>query len=483
MKFRTREEYHADLRAMRKNVFKNGRFIEDIVTDSDTRALIENESVTYDLLQDPQNDGILKAKSTLSGETVARWHTLMASAEDLMMYAKLKKLHFHKTAVCCAGVCTGWSTFNVLWSVTYEIDEKCGTDYHKRLQAWVRGVERKTYKVGAALTDAKGDRSKKASQQLSPDFNVHVKEIRSDGIVVSGAKTMIANAAAFHEIICIPGTAYKENEKEFAVAFVVPRDAEGLTLVQAEVSEGREGWDTMKYASAASYLIFEDCFIPKENVFMCEEWAFSGSVISRFTANYRAAIGACMSGNTDIMVGASALMARANGLSSNAFREKFVDMEMISNMVYGLGLGAMLAGEKHQSGAFYADPTLAHTNKYYVAKNYAEIRRICQDIGGGIAETGCLPNYKDCTDPVMGPKIMKYVQGNSDLSAETRARAARLCEWFGRGGGAMAFIHGGGSPDGARVVVRMNTPIEKYAQAASDIAGITEKIEDPAPKK
>jgi 4-hydroxybutyryl-CoA dehydratase/vinylacetyl-CoA-Delta-isomerase len=294
---------------------------------------------------------------------------------------------------------------------------------------------------------------------------------------------MIANAAAFHERICIPGMAYKENEKEFAVAFAVPRDAQGLTLVQAEVTEGRHGWDAMKYASMASYLIFEDCFIPKEKVFMCGEWAFAGNIISRFTANYRAAIGACMSANGDVMVGASALMARANGLPSSAFREKFVDMEMINNLVYGLGLGAMLAGEKHPSGAFYADPTLAHTNKYYVAKNYAEVRRICQDIGGGIAETGCLPNYKDCQDPVMGPKIMKYVQGNSELSAETRARAARLCEWFGRGGGTMAFIHGGGSPDGARVVVRMNTPIEEYIQAAANIAGITEKVEDPVPPK
>jgi 4-hydroxybutyryl-CoA dehydratase/vinylacetyl-CoA-Delta-isomerase len=466
---------------MRPNVFKNGRFISDLVTDPDTKGLIENEATTYDLLQDPRNDDVLKAKSTLSGDAVVRWHTLMTCPEDLMYNGRVKKLHFHKVGTCAAGTCTGWNCFNVLWSVTSEIDGQYGTDYHKRLENWLRDVEHKDYKIAGALTDAKGDRSKKASQQTSPDYSVHVSEIRGDGIVVNGAKVMIAHAAACHEIICIPGTAYREDEKEYVVAFAVPRDIEGLTLVQTDVAERKQGWDEIRYGDQSSYLLFENCFIPRERVFMCGEWSHSGTGIGRFTANYRAAIGSCMSGQGDVMIGAGVLMARANGLSANVFKEKFVDMALINDLVYGLGLGAMLAGEKHPSGVFYADPTLAHANKCYVAKFYAELRRLCQDIGGGIAETGCFPDYRDCTHPEMGPKIMKYVQANPAVSAETRARAARLTEWFARGGGTLAFVHGGGSPDGARMVVRANTPLEYYAQCAADIAGITEKVEDPAP--
>ncbi|MDR3230234.1 MAG: hypothetical protein LBT65_02245, partial [Synergistaceae bacterium] len=426
---------------------------------------------------------VLKAKSTLSGDTVVRWHTLMTCAEDLRGNGKVKKLHFHKVGTCAAGTCTGWNCFNVLWSITSEIDEQNGTDYHKRLEKWLRGIEHKDSKIAGALTDAKGDRSKKVGQQTSPDYSVHVTEVRGDGIVVNGAKVMIAHAAACHEIICIPGTTYRENEKEFAVALAVPRDIEGLTLVQTDVDEKREGWDGIRYGDQSSYLIFENCFIPAERVFMCGEWPQSGTCINRFTSNYRAAIGSCMSGQGDVMIGAGMLMARVNGLSANVFRDRITDMALINELVYGLGLGAMLAGEKHPSGVFYADPTLAHANKYYVAKFYAEVRRICQDIGGGIAETGCFPSYQDCTDPVMGPKIMKYVQANPKVSAETRARAARLSEWFVRGNGLLAFIHGGGSPDGARMVVRANTPLEEYAQYAADIAGITEKVEDPAPAK
>lgn len=482
MGFKTREAYYADLRAMRPNVWKNGKFIEDLVTDPATRGLVENEAFTYDLLQDPQYDPILKAKSTLSGDTVVRWHTLMCSAEDIMANGNMKRFLFNKIGTCQAGTCVGWNCFNVSWAVTYDIDKEFGTDYHARLEAWLRNVEHKDYKIAGALTDAKGDRSKSAGKQVNPDASVHVKEVRPDGIVVSGTKTMIAHAGVCHEIFVVPGTGYKEADRDYAVAFVVPRDIEGLTIVQTDCSEGREGWDDMKFGDQASYLIFEDCFIPNERVFMCREWKHSGQFVTYFTANYRAGIGSCVSGQGDVMVGAGVLMARANGLPIKPFQEKTTEMMMINEMVYGLGLGSMLAGAKHPSGVWFANPKLAHANKFWVAKYYAELRRLCQDIGGGIAETGCFPNYRDCTDPVMGPKIMKAIAANPELSAETRARAARLSEWLVRGGGLLAFIHGGGSPDGAKMVVRANTDMEYLANCAAEIAGITEEVKDPVKK-
>lgn len=482
MGFKTREEYYADLRAMRPNVFKNGKFIEDLVTDPATAKLVENEAYTYDLLQDSKNDEMLKAKSTLSGDTIVRWHTLMNSAEDLMANAKMKRFLFNKIGTCQAGTCVGWNCFNVLWSVTYDIDKDKGTDYHKRIENWLRSIEHKDLKIAGALTDAKGDRSKSAGQQANKDASVHVTEVRPDGIVVNGTKTMIAHAAVCHEIIAVPGTGYKEADKEYAVAFAVPRDIEGLTIVQTNIGEGADGWDDMKYGDQSSYLIFEDCFIPNERVFMCGEYEHSGNAINRFVGNYRAGIGACMGGQGDVMVGASILMARVNGLPMKTFKDKLIDMELINEQAYAIGLGAMLAGSAHPSGVWFANPKMACSNKCFVGKNYAEIRRICQDIGGGIAENGCLPSYQDCTDPVIGPKVMKAIQGSADYTAETRARAARLSEWLVRGGGLLAFIHGGGSPDGAKLVVRANTPFEYFVKCAADIAGITEEVKDPAGK-
>ena len=43
-------------------------------------------------------------------------------------------------------------------------------------------------------------------------------------------------------------------------------------------------------------------------------------------------------------------------------------------------------------------------------------------------------------------------------------------------------MHGGGSPDGAKLVVRATTPIEEYANYARRIINIGEEIPEPQKK-
>jgi 4-hydroxybutyryl-CoA dehydratase/vinylacetyl-CoA-Delta-isomerase len=40
-------------------------------------------------------------------------------------------------------------------------------------------------------------------------------------------------------------------------------------------------------------------------------------------------------------------------------------------------------------------------------------------------------------------------------------------------------MHGGGSPDGAKLVIRFSTPFEKYASYAKALMGIDEDIQEP----
>ena len=181
------------------------------------------------------------------------------------------------------------------------------------------------------------------------------------------------------------------------------------------------------------------------------------------------------------MVGASVLMARLNGLSAKTFTDKLINMSLNNTVTYGLGAGACALGFKHPSGSFFADSHTAHTNKVMVATLPYEVKRLTQEIGGGIVETGCMPSYKDFTNPQYGHLIQKCLKAGAG-SAESRFKAARLSEWLTIGSGVPGCMHGGGSPDGAKLVVRFTTPLEEYAEYARKIINIEEEITEPHKK-
>jgi len=488
MGLKTREDYLASLRKLRPNVYKFGELIEDVTTHPATKRTVESHAMNFDAANDPELEDIYSTTSKLTGERILRWNSLMQTQEDLIFNMKLKRQNYRRTGSCTGAVCVGWNAQNVMWAVTQEMDAENGTDYHERLKNWILGVQSKGLTVAGALTDAKGNRSLPPSQQADPDTNIRVTEVRDDGIVIRGAKLMICGTAASNEIFLLPGSVYREADQDFSVACAVPRDIKGLTIVEARrPSDGRDLEDGAEMevpdtGVTQGWLLFDDVFVPNERVFMCKEFKYTAKVIQWFTANYRACIGACVSGQGDVMLGASILMARANGLSTKTFAGKLTDISVNNQVTYGLGAGAIALGFHHPSGSYFADSLTAHTNKVMVATLPYEVKRLTQDIGGGIVETGCMPSYKDFTNPEYGHFIQKCLKAG-ECSSESRFKAARLSEWLTIGGGVPGCMHGGGSPDGAKQVVKAFTPMEEYVGYAKKVMNIKEEIADPPKKK
>ncbi len=489
MEIKTRDDYLAALRQMRPNIYKFGELIKDVTTHQATKRTVESHALAYDAANDPDLADMYTATSIFTGQKILRWNSMLQSSGDLIANMSMKRQNYRRTGTCIGGVCVGWNAQNVMWAITHGIDEEFGTDYQQRLKNWLLSAQRKGLIVAGALTDAKGNRSLKPSQQPDPDSNLRIVEVREDGIVIRGAKALICSTAASHEILLLPGGVYGEADQDYAVACVVPRDIEGLTIVEARhPSDRRELEDTADVevpdtGITQGWLLFENVFVPAERVFMCKEWKYTAKLIQYFTANYRACIGACVAGQGDVMIGAAVLMARANGLAAKVFTNKLVDMSINNQVTYGLGAGACALGSQHPSGSFFADPLTAHTNKVMVATLPYEVKRLTQEIGGGIVETGCMPSYKDFTNPEYGPLLQKYLK-TGVCSADSRFKAARLSEWLTVGAGIAGCMHGGGSPDGAKLVVRFTTPIEEYVDYARKIMDIDEEIPEPRkPKK
>ena len=487
MAIKTYDQYIKSLKQLRPNIYKFDEQIDDVTTHPTTKRTVEGHAWTFRAAADPELQDQVTTKSSLTGETISRYLSILRTPEDMYANSKMKRLMFHLTGTCTGGRCAGWTALNAMFISTYEIDKDNGTDYHQRFLTWLEDAQAKDITIAGALTDAKGDRTLKPSQQEDEDVYLHLVEKRKDGIVVRGAKLMICGVAASNEIFILPGSAYKEEDASCAIAFVIPRDIEGLTIVEtrhpSDKRDEEEGFDNpiAEGGITQAFLLFEDVFIPNERVFMCGEYAYTGSTVGYFIMPYRAAIGGCVAGQGDIKIGSALLTARTNGLASRVFSDKIVRMHINNETTYGLGIAAASMGKKHPSGAWLCDPLLSNVNKVHVATLPYETSVIAQDIAGGIAETGCMPSYKDFNSKKYGHLIKKYMKVKH--SGESRARAARLVEWVTIGGGVPGCMHGGGSPDGAKLMIRATGELEKKVAIAKRLAGIEEEIPEPVRHK
>lgn len=473
-------QYRSSLKKLGPNLFKWGKPIKDVSRNPATRLHVAAIAACYDAAFDPAQAEIFTADSHLTGKRAHRWNTLMRTPEDVAANARMKRAQFHNTGACHGATCAGWTALNALWAVTWEADQAHGTDYHERLKRYFLYAEENSLATAGALTDAKGDRSKGPGGQTSADSYLHIKEIRPDGIIVRGVKAQICGIAAANEIICVPGGALKEDESAFAVAFAIPRDAAGITAVEtrrpSDSRDEEEGWDAPKVGGISqAFLLFDDVFVPNERIFLCGETEFAARFIGIFTALYRAPIGACVAGQGDVMIGAAIELAKAAGLNQKVFQDRLTKMAINNETTFGIGLAAIYQGEAHPSGLWIPSALLSHVNKVHVATLPYETKRLAQEIGGGIVETGCFPSWQDLTSPDYGEKLLGALSASAD--GETRARLARLLEWLTVGGGIPGCMHGGGSPDGARLVIRALEPWNSFAGHARRIAGLAAEKE------
>ena len=62
-------------------------------------------------------------------------------------------------------------------------------------------------------------------------------------------------------------------------------------------------------------------------------------------------------------------------------------------------------------------------------------------------------------------------------------KAAHLSEWLTVGAGIPGCMHGGGSPDGAKLMINANADINSYIDLAKRLAAIQEEITVEKKKK
>jgi len=476
----SKDEYIASLRRMNKRVYLHGQSVSDPVEHPLIRPSLNACAMTYELAQQPRHAALMTAASNLSGRQVNRFTHLHQSPADLVAKVKMQRLLGQQTG-CCFQRCVGMDALNALDSVTFEMDLTLHTDYHARFRAYLGHVQDDDLVLDGAMTDPKGDRRLRPSQQADPDLYVRIVDRRADGIVVRGAKLHQTGALNAHEILVMPTMAMAENEGDYAVACALPADAPGVTMVC-----GRQPSDTRKlevgtidvgnrtFGGHEAVILLQDVFVPWERVFLAGEHAFSGPLVERFAGYHRQSYGGCKAGVGDVLIGTALALARALGTDGAAHvKDKIVEMVHLNETLYACGVACSAEGRPTASGTYLIDLMLANVCKLNVTRFPYEIARLAQDIAGGLLVT--LPSEEDFAEAQVGPALRKYLRGADAAAAEARQRLLRLLENLTLGPGAAAYLteslHGAGSPQAQRIMLARLADLDDKVRLAERLAG------------
>lgn len=475
---KTGAEYADSLRSLRPVVYYLGERIEAIVDHPATRPHVNTVAVTYDYAQNPQFEELAAATSHLSGRRVNRFTHIHQSADDLVKKVKMLRLIGQRTGTCFQR-CVGFDALNAIYSVTYDMDDKDGTTYHGRFREYLAYVQDNDLTCTGAMTDPKGDRSLSPSRQADPDLYLRVVERRKDGIVVRGAKIHQTGAVNSHEIIAMPTTAMRQEDRDYALSFAIPADSPGLTYVFGrQTNDTRRLEGTIDQGNAAygvvggeALVVFDDVFVPWERVFLCGEHEFAGALVDRFSTHHRQNYGGCKSGTLDVLIGATAAIAEYHGVAgASHVRDKITEMVHLAETLYACSLACSAEGQRTPSGAYLANPLLANATKLNTTRFYNEVCRLSQDIAGGFIAT--LPSEKDLRNPEIGPYIEKYLAAVEGVPAECRIRMGRLIENMTGGTALVETMHGAGSPQAMRIMILRQANLEHKKRLALRLAGI-----------
>src|ERR687888_464849 len=259
-------EYIESLRGRNLKIYLFGELIGEPVDHPMIRPSINAVAETYDLAaQDPE---LAAPYSSLTGMRVNRFAHIVESAQDLVDQNRMQRRLGQLTGTCFQR-CVGMDALNSLYSTTFEIDQKYGKQYHKRLVEFIKMVQRENLVIGGAMTDVKGDRSLSPSQQADPDMFVHIARRDTKGVYITGAKAHQTGCINSHWILVMPTMRLKAEDKNYALVGAVPVDAPGITYVY-----GRQSCDTRSmedgeidagnamYSGQEAMIIFENVFIP-----------------------------------------------------------------------------------------------------------------------------------------------------------------------------------------------------------------------------
>jgi len=464
------DEYRESLRKCKPVVYMDGHVVESVVDEPGFKPGVNALAFTYDYALKPELAPLALANQSKRNRIVSRMLHVNESSGDLLNKLEAVRVLCQETG--CAQRYLAHDAVNAIAQAVARIDDARGsTEQRARFENYLADVQDRDLSIGVAMTDAKGDRSKKPHEQANPDTYVHVVERNAKGIVISGTKAIVTGAPYMHEFLVMPSRNMGRDDADFAVCCAVPVEAKGLTVVARPAGRPGEKLEhgsalfSRKYGQSTGVVIFDRVFVPWESVFYEGEWEHSHVLTYSYATHHRHSCIAARAGFGDLLIGAGALMCEANGFDPGAksnLRDPMVELIKITEGFFACGVAASVyATQDPYSGSFMPEPVFSNIGKLLLATQIYDMHRLAHEVSGGLIVA--LPGPDEDHNPATAATLSQVLRANPAVPYDKRIETARFIEdltasyqggWY-----SVISLHGGGSPAAMKQEIWRNYPV------------------------
>jgi aromatic ring hydroxylase len=342
MPIKTGKQYIESLRDGRR-LFIDGKVVTDVTTYPPLQGVIGTIAGLCDDQHDPALRDILTYRSPTTGQPVSMTYLEARTAAEFQALAGCFHLRAQRTFGLMGRLTDFMSAFLV--DVAVALKALGRTEAAARAQGMVEHCRENDLQVTHALIDPQSDRS----TQNAPSEAVHVVERRPDGIVVSGCRMLSTLAPVANECYVGPYYPRKAGEENFVLAFVVPMDAPGLSIICREsFHRGESTFDrplSSRFDEGDAILIFDRVLVPHQRMIIDGDLeAYNAMLTTRpgYTP-IQATIRSTM--KLRFLAGVATAIARANGRDKlPRFQAAIGELIALVSVAEGIRAGAIAEG-------------------------------------------------------------------------------------------------------------------------------------------
>ena len=422
------------MRALRdgRTVLVNGERVADVTAHPAFAGAIRTVARLYDLADDPANRELMTYPSPRDGRPVNKAWLVPRTREDLVARRRAIKFSADASYGFLGRSPDHVSSFFAGFAGSPEFYARGGQRFADNLLRFAAKAADEDLYLSYVIVHPTIDRAKPAHQQSEPYLYAGAAAERDGGIVVRGAQMLGTGSVMSDYIFVTVILPLKPGDEDYAISCVVPNSAAGVKLYPRRpyalgVSSVFDYPLSSRYDESDALVVFDDVFVPWEDVFIYKNIALTSGQFSTTAAH--------VLGNTQSHIRSWAklqflvgLVKRCMDLSGRAAASEIAaqlgDLATRVSIVEGMILGAEAAAEPDQFGVMRPKDSLLYASQVYQQAMYpALLNQIRGLLGGSLIQ---LPATVDeLRAPGSAADMERYVRW-PHADAGTRVKLLKL---------------------------------------------------------